>query len=80
MERLSLVDCKWIYKIKQENPIKYKAILVAEGFTQKEGIDYNEIFSPVVKYSTVCIILTLTAHYNWESSKWMLKLLSYMVI
>ncbi|KAL2251745.1 UNVERIFIED_CONTAM: Retrovirus-related Pol polyprotein from transposon TNT 1-94 [Sesamum indicum] len=57
----SIVDCKWIYKIKQENPIKFKARLVAKGFTQ-----YNEIFSPVVKYTTVRIILALTAHYNWE--------------
>ncbi|KAL2248445.1 UNVERIFIED_CONTAM: Retrovirus-related Pol polyprotein from transposon TNT 1-94 [Sesamum indicum] len=62
----SIVDCKWIYKIKQENPIKYKARLVAKGFTQEEGIDYNEIFSPVVKYTTISIILALTAHYNWE--------------
>ncbi|KAL2250110.1 UNVERIFIED_CONTAM: Retrovirus-related Pol polyprotein from transposon TNT 1-94 [Sesamum indicum] len=62
----SLVDCKWIFKIKQENPLKYKVRLVAKGFTQKEGIDYNEIFSPVVKYTTVRVILTLTAHFDWE--------------
>ncbi|KAL2240931.1 UNVERIFIED_CONTAM: Retrovirus-related Pol polyprotein from transposon TNT 1-94 [Sesamum indicum] len=62
----SIVDCKWLFKIKQENPIKYMARLVAKGFTQKEGIDYNEIFSLVVKYTTVRIILALTAHYDWE--------------
>ncbi|KAL2251628.1 UNVERIFIED_CONTAM: Retrovirus-related Pol polyprotein from transposon TNT 1-94 [Sesamum indicum] len=62
----SIVDCKWLFKIKQENPIKYKTRLVAKGFTQKEGIDYNEIFSPVVKYTTVRIILALTADYDWE--------------
>ncbi|KAL2248151.1 UNVERIFIED_CONTAM: Retrovirus-related Pol polyprotein from transposon TNT 1-94 [Sesamum indicum] len=33
----SIVDCKWIYKIKQENPIKYKARLVAKGCTQKRA-------------------------------------------
>ncbi|KAL2230353.1 UNVERIFIED_CONTAM: Retrovirus-related Pol polyprotein from transposon TNT 1-94 [Sesamum indicum] len=62
----SIVDYKWLFKIKQENPIKYKARLIAKGFTQKESIDYNEIFSPVVKYTTVRVILALTAYYDWE--------------
>ncbi|KAL0361357.1 UNVERIFIED_CONTAM: Retrovirus-related Pol polyprotein from transposon TNT 1-94 [Sesamum radiatum] len=63
----SIVDCKWLFKMKQENEsTRCKAKLVAKGFTQKEGIDFIEIFSPVVKYTTVRIILALTTHFDWE--------------
>lgn len=39
---------------------------MVKGYTQKERIDYNEIFSPVVKYTTIRTMLTLVAHFNWE--------------
>lgn len=45
---------------------KYKARFVAKGFSQKEGIDFDEMFSPVARYITIRIVLTLASFHRWK--------------
>jgi hypothetical protein len=64
-----IVGCKWVYKIKRdskENIDRFKARLIAKGFTKREGIYYNVTFSPVSSKDSFRIIMALVAHYNLE--------------
>ena len=54
----------WLYKIKHgaDGSIeKYKARFVARGFSQKEGVDYDETFSPVVRYTSIRSIIAIAS-------------------
>lgn len=65
---MSTVGSKWIFKIKHNSDgsiQRYKARLVAQGFTQTPCVDYFETFSPFIKPATTRIILTLTASLQW---------------
>ena len=63
-----LVGCKWIYKVKEGIPgteqKRYKARLVSKGYTQKKGMDYTEIYSPVVRHASIRVLLSLVVQFN----------------
>jgi len=64
------IGCKWVYAKKQgslkEDIVHYKARLVAKGYAQREGINYNEVFFPFVKHSSIRILLALVAQYELD--------------
>ena len=67
--RKSVVGCKWIYKIKTRSDgsiERYKTRLVAKGFTQEYGIDYEETFAPITRISSVRALLAIAAAGKWD--------------
>ncbi|KAH9684683.1 DNA (cytosine-5)-methyltransferase [Citrus sinensis] len=77
-----LVGSKWIFKLKagasENEPPRHEAILVAKGFTQREGVDFNEVFSPVVKYSSIRSKFDNCVYYKLLSSGGGIYLLLYV--
>jgi hypothetical protein len=64
----NVIDCKWVYKIKRKQDgslDRYKTCLVAKGFRQRYGIDYEDTFSPVVKAATIRIVLSIVVSRGW---------------
>ena len=64
-----LVRCRWVYKTKfgpDGKVDRHKARLVAKVFSQVEGIDYTEAFSPVAKTNSMHLVLSLAASFKWE--------------
>jgi len=64
-----VIGSKWVFCIKHRpdgNVEKYKACVVAQGFTQVEGLNFNKTFTPVTKFSSFHTILALAAEHNLE--------------
>jgi ATP-binding cassette subfamily B (MDR/TAP) protein 1 len=57
------VRYKWIFRRKEE---RYKARLVAKGYSQIPSIDFNDVFSPVVKHSSIRTLLSIVAMHDYE--------------
>ena len=63
------IGLKWVFKVKKDaagNVVKHKARLVAKGYAQKQGVDYDEVYTLVARIETVRILLALAAHGDWE--------------
>ncbi|WVZ79226.1 hypothetical protein U9M48_026830 [Paspalum notatum var. saurae] len=63
------IGLKWVYKVKRDERgevVRHKARLVARGFVQREGIDFEEVFAPVARMESVRLVLALAATRGWN--------------
>ena len=63
------IGLKWVYKIKRKSHgdiVRYKARLMAKGYVQKFGIDYEEVIAPVARMDTIRVLLALAAQEGWQ--------------
>jgi hypothetical protein len=64
-----LITLKWVFKLKKNEAkevVKHKMRLVARGFVQQEGIDYNDVFALVAHIESIRILLVLAAQEGWH--------------
>jgi hypothetical protein len=64
-----LIQNKWVYKIKRKPDgfiNHFEARLIAKGFDQRSGIDYTESFNPVIKPTTIRLVLALVVQFDWK--------------
>ena len=66
---INIVGSRWTFRVKRNNlgqVDKYKARLVAQGFSQVSSLDFNETFSPTIRFTSIRFILAMACRYNLE--------------
>lgn len=66
---MNIVDSKWVFRIKKNATgeiNKYKARLIVCRFTQVHGVDYYDTYTPVAHLSSLCLLLIIAVHYDWD--------------
>ena len=64
----NVIGTKWVFKNKQDNHgqvIRNKALLVAQGYSQVEGLDYGETFAPVARLESICILFAFASSHKF---------------
>jgi hypothetical protein len=62
------IGLKWVFKVKRDENgkiVKYKARIVAKGYVQRQGVDFEEVYAPVARIESVRLVLALAAHVGW---------------
>ena len=65
----NIVGSRWVFKIKHNSDgsiQRYKSRLVAQGYTQVDGVDYNEVYSPVARFSSIRSLLAIANANDYE--------------
>ena len=66
---INIISSRWIFRIKRDNLGNinvYKARLVAQGFSQTPGIDFNETYSPTICMTSIRLIFAIACQKNFE--------------
>ena len=69
-----MIETKWVFRNKQDQDgivIRNKARLVAQGYTQVEGLDFGETYAPVARLEATRILLAYACAHNINFTKWM---------